>query len=208
MNTRIVFTRNSPLRTALVNETTGQELYRIETPRKFVGSVTRVFRSDPTAPNLIPRLHLDTNEPYENYDSEERELLTGVGCGQGDGGVNDSEVGDVVDETPGDDLPLVESEIARLYWKWFASTRIVFEGKIRRRAEFMPLRGKLRAWVFGLIPGTFLTLVRVANARRNYVFNHNRVSYCWSLSAFRGPRVSRYTQRSLLSMKLRSLRET
>jgi hypothetical protein len=149
MNTKIIFTRNSPVRTALVNGTTGQELYRIDTPRRFVGSVTRVFRCDPAVPpatNLMPRLHWDANEPYEGYDSEEWKILVGArsdGCGEGEEGESGASAA-VVDEVSGEDLPLVENEIARLYWKWFASTRIVFEGKIRTRAELMPLKGKLK----------------------------------------------------------------
>ena len=150
MNTKIIFTRNSPVRTVLVNGTTGQELYRIDTPRRFVGSVTRVFRCDPVVPpipNLMPRLQWDADEPYEGYDSEEWKLLAraksdrrGEDDNEGDSGV--AAAADV-DEVLGEDLPLVEDEIARLYWKWFASTRIVFEGKIRTRAELMPLKGKL-----------------------------------------------------------------
>jgi len=67
----------------------------------------------------------------------------------------------------GEDSPLVDNEIARLYWKWFKSPRIVFEGKIRTRAEYMP-RGKMRA---------------------SYVFNHDGVAYRWILSATRGPKL-------------------
>ena len=148
MNTKIIFTRNSPVRTVLVNETTGQELYKINTPYRFVGSVTRVFRCDPAAPpNPMPRLHWDANEPYEGYDSEEWRLPAGVKSdryGREDGNESDSGVASAVNAAPGGDSPLVGDEIARLYWKWFASTRIIFEGKIRRRAEFMPVKGKLR----------------------------------------------------------------
>ena len=147
-NTKIIFTRNSPLRTVLVNETTGKELYRIDTPRRFVGSVTRVFRSDPATPpipNLISRLHEDANKPNDDYDPDERELLAEAGSDrceedrEGDGRA-DAAAGEI----PEEDLPLMENEIARLYWKWFSSTRIVFEGKIRRMAEYMPLKTKLR----------------------------------------------------------------
>ena len=150
MNTKIIFTRNSPVRTVLVSGTTGQELYRIETPCRFVGSVTRVFRRDPATPpipNLMPRLHWDAKEPYEGYNSEERKLLAGVKLGrhgEEDGNGDRHVVASTVDESPVEDSPLLENEIARLYWKWFASTRIVFEGKIRTRAEFMPLKGKLK----------------------------------------------------------------
>jgi hypothetical protein len=153
MNTKIVFTRNSPVRTVLVSETTGQELYRIETPCRLVGSVTRVFRCDPASPpvpSLMPRLHWDANEPYEGHDSMERKFLAGAKpdmCGEEGGNEGESGVASAADESPGEGSPLVENEIARLYWKWFASTRIVFEGKIRTRAQFMPLKGKLKGWV-------------------------------------------------------------
>ena len=145
MNTKITFTRDSPVRTVLVNETTGQELYRINTPYRFVGSVTRVFRCDSAAPpNPMSRLHWDANDPYEGYDSEEWKPPAGVKHGREDGNASDSGVASAGNATQERDSPLVGDEIARLYWKWFASARIVFEGKIRRRAEFMPCKGKLR----------------------------------------------------------------
>ena len=148
MNTKIVFTRNSPVRTVLVNETTGKELYKIETPYRFVGSVTRVFRCDPAAPpNPMPWLHCDANEPNEGNDSEERDLPAEVESDRHEreeGNESDGGVAGAVNTPPGGDSPLVGNEIARLYWKWFASARIVFEGKVRRRAEFMPVQGKLR----------------------------------------------------------------
>ena len=151
MNTKIIFTRNSPVRTVLVNGSTGQELYRIDTPRRFVGSVTRVFRCDPPTlpvPKLAPRLHWGTNEPYETYDPEEWKPLTRAKSDRrGEDKEDDGEVAPTVDDVPGEDSPLVENEIARLYWRWFASTRIVFEGKIRTRAQFMPLKGKLKGLV-------------------------------------------------------------
>lgn len=132
----------------LIDEATGQELYRIDTPRRFVGSVTRVFRCDPKTPptsNLMPRLHWDANEPHKTHDLDERKHVAKAKLDRhGDGEEGDNEVVPTVDKAPEEDSPLVENEIARLYWKWFASARIVFEGKIRRRAEFMPVKGKLR----------------------------------------------------------------
>ena len=140
MNTKIVFTHNSPVRTVLVNETTGQELYRIETPHRCTNRVTRVFRCDPTAPpvpNLMPRLHWDANEPHKDYDSEEWKRLARGKHGHGNEG--HGEVASGVDEVPKEDSPLVANEIARLYWRWFAATRVVFEGKIRSMSQFVPL---------------------------------------------------------------------
>ena len=42
-----------------------------------------------------------------------------------------------------DDPRQAENEIARLYWKWFASTRMALEGKAWRRAEYMPFADRL-----------------------------------------------------------------
>lgn len=151
MNTKIIFTRNSPVRTVLVNGSTGQELYRIDTPRRFVGSVTRVFRCDPArppVPNLMPRLRWSTGAPYEDYDPKEwRPLARAQSDRRREDKEGDDEVTPTADDVPGEDSPLVENEIARLYWRWFASTRIVFEGKIRTRAQLMPLKSKLKRLV-------------------------------------------------------------
>ena len=137
MSTKIIFTRNSPSQTVLVNETTGQELYRIDTPLRFVGSVTRVFRCGSavtSTPNPEPR---DGNEPHEGSNSL-------AGSGRGDRDEDDGGVAGAVDQAPGEDSSLVENEIARLYWNLLAPTRIVFEGKVRTRAELMPLQGGLK----------------------------------------------------------------
>lgn len=150
MNTKIIFTRYSPLRTVLVNEATGQELYRIHTPRRFARGVTRVFRCDPAtppSPNPVSASNLDADAPHEGSGSGGRNLLTGAEPDDSeeeneDGG--EDGVNDVGEEALKEDTSLVENEIARWYWRWFSSPRLVFEGKIRTRAEYMPLRNKLR----------------------------------------------------------------
>ena len=147
MNTKIVFTRNSPLHTVLVNETTGQELYRIETPFRFVGKVTRVFRYDPTTPpipSLMPPLHWDVNKPYEGYESGEWKLLTGDGEKVGNEDKSSVDGSADSNESPAEDSPLVENEVARWYWKVFKSTRIVFEGENRAKAEFLPFKSRMK----------------------------------------------------------------
>ena len=154
MNTKIIFTRNSPVRAVLINEATGKELYRIHTPRRFSGRVTRVFRCDPAAPsspNPTPRPRQDADEAHEGYGSEEEwRLLAGANSdnsGDENWNATDSVVESAGEGGLGEDSPLVEDEIARWYWKWFSSPRMVFEGKIRTRAEYMPLRSKIRRWV-------------------------------------------------------------
>ena len=149
MNTKIIFTRNSPVRTVLINEATGQVLYKIVTRRRFVGSVTRVFRCNPATPsgsNPISELRLDVNEPQEDSSPDEWDPLAGVKPEDSGEGARD-EVEDGTDgaevEPLGDDSPLVENEIARWYWKWFSTPRLVFEGKISSRAEYMPLKTRV-----------------------------------------------------------------
>ena len=148
----MIFTRSSPIRTVLVNEVTGQELYRIATPRRFVGSVTRVFRcgtTTPPIPNPTSELRQDVDEPCEDRVSGEGDPLTVAepnGSEEGDG--NDGEGEDGVEGAGegalGDHSPLVENEIARWYWKWFSSPRLVFEGKISTRAKYMPLKSRMK----------------------------------------------------------------
>ena len=151
MNTKIIFTRNSPVRAVLINEATGKELYRIHTPRRFSGRVTRVFRCDPAAPsspNPTPRPRQDADEAHEGYGSEEEwRLLAGVSSdnsGDENGNATDGVAEGAGEGGLGEDSPLVEDEIARWYWARFSSPRMVFEGKIRTRAEYMPMRSKIR----------------------------------------------------------------
>ena len=42
------------------------------------------------------------------------------------------------------ELAETSDEIARIYWKWFSSDRIVFRGKITSRSEFLPKCGKMK----------------------------------------------------------------
>lgn len=134
--------RSSPVRTILVDEATGRELYRIETPRLVLaGSVTKVFRCDPaTAPtsNLLSDHSGDAGEPRESHSSEDWNPLPGAKPDDHDA-ENDNE------DDAAEELPLVKNEIARWYWKWFSSPRLVFEGKISTRAQYMPFKTKMRA---------------------------------------------------------------
>lgn len=160
MNTKIIFKYNSPVRSILTNETTGQEVYRIETPRLFLRSVTSVFRYDPatpSVPNPNSRPSRDIDEPRESNSSQERSFLSGANPdgfdqedgNEGEGGGRDgsgSRVDGAGEESSLEEVsPLVKNEIARWYWKWFSSARLVFEGKITTRAKYLPFKGKTRA---------------------------------------------------------------
>ena len=130
--------RNSPLRTTLVEEATGHAKYQIDTPMKVAGSVTRIRKFEsPTEPP--PNWD-------EDSDSDDGDDTTGKGKKKSKSkkDIKDKkeEAGDA-DET-GTELPETSDEIARIYWKWFSTDRIVFRGKIATRAEFLPKTGKAK----------------------------------------------------------------
>ena len=128
------FTRNSPLRTILVDEATGDGKYRIDTPRTLVRGVTRIRKLDPSTQ---PPLHWDDSDSDADDDS--------VGQGKEGESKSDKDRGD--GEEAGAELPETSDEIARIYWKWFSSDRIVFRGKITDRSEFLPKCGKMKGYV-------------------------------------------------------------
>ena len=120
--------RNSPLRTTLIDEATGNVKYKIETPMRIARSVTRIrkFESPVQAP-----LHWDE----EDEDSGDDDVTNGG---------RKKEPSPTGEENEAEDLQETSDEIARLYWKWFSSNRIIFRGKITSRKEFMPKCGKLK----------------------------------------------------------------
>lgn len=116
------FARNSPLRTTLVDESTGDVKYKIETPMRIARSVTRIrkFKSRTTpAP-----LHRDEDVNSDSSDDigDQEEVANGI---------------DVERQSTGD-------EIARIYWKLFSSSRFIFRGRITTRNEFLSRCGKMK----------------------------------------------------------------
>ena len=122
--------RNSPLRTTLIDEATGHAKYQIDTPMKLARSVTRIRKLDssPTQPPLHRR------DDDRGSDSDD-DIVDKKGPKS-----KEEEAGD---ET-GAELPETSDEIARIYWKWFSSDRIVFRGKITSQTEFLPKTGKAK----------------------------------------------------------------
>lgn len=126
------FINNSPLRTSLIDEATGQVKYKIETPMKIARSMTRIRKFEsPVQPPL---------DPDEDADSDS-------GGDISEEGGKDEEL-DSKEEEPSDEieteLPETSDEIARIYWKWFSSDKIIFRGRITNRGEFLPKCGKLK----------------------------------------------------------------
>jgi len=127
--------KNSPLRTTLIDETTGQAVYQIDTPVRIARSVTRIRKFD-SPPQ--PRLHWD-----DDADSDSGDDVTDKGKKKSKKDKRDTEEeGDEADTK----LPQTSDEIARIYWKWFSPDRIVFRGKITTRDVFLPKCGKMKGW--------------------------------------------------------------
>ena len=122
--------RDSPLRTTLVDESTGHAKYQIDTPIKLARSVTRIRKFDsPTQPPL----HWWDDDPGSDSGDDITDKK----------GSNSKEDEEEEGETRGE-LPETSDEIARIYWKWFSSDRIVFRGRIASRTEFLPKTGKAK----------------------------------------------------------------
>ena len=121
--------RDSPLRTTLVDEATGHAKYQIDTPIKIARSVTRIRKFDsPTQPPLHWRDDDHSSASGDDITDKKRSKS------------KEEEEGD---ET-GAELPETSDEIARIYWKWFSSDKIVFQGRITSRTEFLPKTGKVK----------------------------------------------------------------
>jgi len=131
--------RNSPLRTTLVEEATGHAKYQIDTPIKVAGSVTRIRKFEsPTDPPPNWDENSDSEQGSDTTDKGKKRQKSKSKKDKKDG---TEEVGDGA-ELAG--LPETSDEIARIYWKWFSTDRIVFRGRITTRAEFLPKTGKAK----------------------------------------------------------------
>jgi hypothetical protein len=103
----------------------------METTMRIARSVTRIRKFEP--PTLPPpRWSEDADsEPDEDdvVDTERERRKS-----------NSEEEGNEVER----ELRRTSDEIARIYWKWFSSNRIIFRGRITSREEFLPKCGKLK----------------------------------------------------------------
>jgi len=118
--------KNSPLRTTLIDEATGQAVYKVDTPTKFSASVTKIRKLDsPTQPTL------HRNDDADSDSNEDIADKTGAS-----GGIEEGD--------PMTGLPETSDEMARIYWKFISSDRIIFRGKITTQSDFLPAAGKLK----------------------------------------------------------------
>lgn len=129
----LLFVRNSPLRTTLIDETTGQAKYKIDTPRKVARIVTRIRKLDPSTRPLPHQ---------EDTDSGPGGDIAGRGKKKEQ---PSPEAGNEGEEEEGDGGHVANScdEIARIYWKLVSPNKIVFQGGITTRGKFMPKAGTM-----------------------------------------------------------------
>ena len=112
-------------------------MYQIDTPIRIAGSVTRIRRLDSSTP--YPLHHDDDDDD----DSDSGDDTTDVRRrSESTGSRGDKEQGD--EEEVGPELTETSDEIARIYWKWFSSDRIIFRGRRHLRTEFIPKCGKMK----------------------------------------------------------------
>jgi len=130
------FARNSPLRTTLIDEATGNAVYQIDTPIRLTGSVTRIRKVDSSTHPHPP------HEWHDDADSDFGDDITDEGKEKRSSSEKYKE--DLEEDEDRKRLPETSDEIARIYWKWFSSDKIVFRGRITTQDEFLPKCGKMK----------------------------------------------------------------
>ena len=119
------FARNCPLRTTLVDQTTGHPVYQIDTPRRITESVTRIRKfTEPPQPHPV-------GDEKAGSDSSDEDPT------------DKREEGGFWQKLIGEELPETDDEIARIHWKSLSSDTINFLGNATTKNKFLPEAGKL-----------------------------------------------------------------
>jgi len=114
MAMRLVFTRDSPLNTTLVDEASGLVMYEIETERGFMNKTTVIRKPFTSACHFIRSFRATL--PPETHPA-------------------------LLSDRRGRSVPHTSTEVARIRWKTWSSDRIVYYGCDMKRGEFMPKAG-------------------------------------------------------------------
>ena len=101
---------------------------------RIAGSVTRIRKFDPQTQHAY-RWGNDEDSDSDD-DTIHRDKKGGHDPKKH---TNDGEELETVDE-----LPETSDEIARIYWKWFSTDDIVFQGRKTTRDVFLPKCGKMK----------------------------------------------------------------
>jgi hypothetical protein len=111
-------------------------MYQIDTPIRIAGSVTRIRRLDSSTPH--PLHHDDDDDTDSDDDVTDMKKRKSGPTGRRSHERKEGE------EEAGPELAETSDEIARIYWKWFSSDRIIFRGREHLRTEFLPKCGKMK----------------------------------------------------------------
>jgi len=177
------FTRNSPLRTVLVDEATGQAKYQIDTPIRLARSVTRIRKFDtPTQPPPHWDDEADSDSDDSGVGEEKKKSSSDDTADKGKGK-------DEQEEGAEPELQETSDEIARIYWKWFSADKLIFRGKSRLRTEFLPKCGKMKGsymftgpdgvqyrWAMGAFGMSFPKLV-TTDSKKTVIAEFHRARY-------------------------------
>jgi hypothetical protein len=121
-------TRDSPLRTVLVDQATGYAKYQIDTPIRIVRSITWIRKLD------------SFTHPLHNRDTDTTSVSDDDIINMGKRKKRSKS-----EKHEGDEmvpmLPETSNEIARIDWSYFSSDGIVFRGKATTQSEFLPKTG-------------------------------------------------------------------
>ncbi|KAF9793509.1 hypothetical protein BJ322DRAFT_1035109 [Thelephora terrestris] len=169
-------TRNSALRTTLVDAASGHAKYQIDTPRRIARRMTRIKKLDSTEQYPI---HLS------DADSDSDDDVTVIGESESKKGMDDGEEEDEAMT----EVPEASDDVARIYWNWFSSDKIVFQGKITTRSEFLPKCGKMKGsfvftgpdgvqyrWAMGALGMNYPKLV-TADEKKEVIAEFHRAHY-------------------------------
>ena len=129
------FSRSSPLRTTLFDAATGHAKYQIDTPIRIAGSVTRIKKLNSST---HPPHHLDRDTDSDSDDDTIHRGKKGPSESKKHGNDGEEELETV------QELPESSDEVARIYWQWFSSDEIIFQGKRISRDVFLPKCGKMK----------------------------------------------------------------
>jgi hypothetical protein len=130
--TNLYFTRNSPLRTTIVDEQTHRPLFRLETPQRVRRRTTTIRRLALTEES--DRLLSSTKDlEDEDSDSDSSTLWS-----KKDESESEQEPELEADET---DVSAPVDEVARIHWHLFRADQVVFKGQMLKRSEILPRSG-------------------------------------------------------------------
>ena len=122
--------RDSALRTVLVDQATGHAKYQIDTPIKITRSVTWIRKLHPSTHPLHHRNGDTKSGSSDDITDMGKRKKKSKKHKQGDETVPES--------------PEIGDEIARIHWSCLSPDRFVFRGTTTTRSEFLPKAGKMK----------------------------------------------------------------